>query len=129
MAPTAGLSPTRCAREGGVAVGGATRQPPTHRATSSPAPPAYTTPACRQTRPARQSTTSTFTTIQVRKFSGSFLSSSLFVIFRNWYSQLLDVCNDHDSLHLYCVCWCQHLHFVVSASTVFTGPASQSLSS
>ena len=35
---------------------------------------------------------------------------------RNWYSQLLDVCNDHNSLHLHCFCRCQHLHFVVRTS-------------
>ena len=39
-----------------------------------------------------------------------------FLFVRDWYSQLLDVCNAHNRLHLHRFCWSQHLHFVVSAS-------------
>ena len=49
-------------------------------------------------------------------------------IFRNWYSELLDVCNDHYSLHLHSFCWCQHLYFVVSKKSAvhFSFHSSQS---
>ena len=142
VARTAGPAPTLSALVGDAPACPATSSlssPPAPPTVWSAAQPAITPPSTRRTRRPNLSTISTYTTTQVGHQSPKTIKKlpkipfffpkkinithdhhqisnvALSLFCRNWYSQLLDVCNDHDSLHLHCICRCQHLHTVVSS--------------